>query len=87
MASLTEDEYNQLDITTLKAVNKPDQRLVTIEVFHQLHCLVSGNRLPAFSEYMDTNSVHRTIFDDEFMRNLANISKSNRIGRGKRTYV
>jgi hypothetical protein len=40
MYSLTEDEYQQLDITTTKVGHKPDQRLVTIEVFHQLHCLV-----------------------------------------------
>jgi hypothetical protein len=46
MYSLTEDEYNQLDITTIQAVNAPEQRLVTIEVFHQLHCLVSGSSSP-----------------------------------------
>jgi hypothetical protein len=42
MYSLFEDEYAQMAINTTKVVHKPEQRLVTIEVFHQLHCLVSS---------------------------------------------
>ena len=41
MYSLTKEEYEQLSLETTSVPGKPDQYLVTIEVFHQLHCLVS----------------------------------------------
>lgn len=40
MYSLTPSEYKELDLDTAQVFDHPDQYLVTIEVFHQLHCLV-----------------------------------------------
>lgn len=39
--SLTAEEYEGLPIETVQVVGKQDQYIVTIEMFHQLHCLVS----------------------------------------------
>ena len=44
MYVLTEDEYHQMDLETAELVDKPGQYLVTIEMFHQLHCLVGLSR-------------------------------------------
>jgi Mycotoxin biosynthesis protein UstYa len=41
MYSLTREEYEQLPLETAQVVGKDDQYLVTIEMFHQIHCLVS----------------------------------------------
>jgi hypothetical protein len=38
---ITKEEYGQLRVKTATLVDDPDHYLVTIEVFHQLHCLVS----------------------------------------------
>lgn len=43
MYSLTHDEYDQLPITTTEIIGRKDEYLVTIEVFHQIHCLVRGH--------------------------------------------
>jgi hypothetical protein len=40
MYSLNQDEYDKLPLETAQIVGTDDQYLVTIEVFHQLHCLV-----------------------------------------------
>ncbi|CZR55584.1 uncharacterized protein PAC_05472 [Phialocephala subalpina] len=39
MYSLTPSEYKELDLDTAQVIKHPGQYLVTIEVFHQLHCL------------------------------------------------
>jgi hypothetical protein len=44
MYSLTREEYEQLPLETAQVVGKDDQYLVTIEMFHQIHCLVSLRR-------------------------------------------
>lgn len=41
MYSLKREEYEQLPLHTAQVVGQPDQYLVRIEMFHQLHCLVS----------------------------------------------
>ena len=65
MASLTEDEYNSMDINTTYAVNDHSQRLVTIEVFHQLHCLVSALVFSIFSDidHEMQNYLRRRIYE------------------------
>jgi len=40
-AVITKEEYRQLRVKTAALVDDPDHYIVTIEVFHQLHCLVS----------------------------------------------
>lgn len=57
MYSLTQEEYDQLPLETTIVPGKPDEYLVTIEVFHQLHCLnylrrrVYGGGPPQESEH------------------------------------
>lgn len=41
MYSLTKEEYEKMSLETTIVPGKPDEYLITIEVFHQLHCLVS----------------------------------------------
>ncbi|KAK0716042.1 hypothetical protein B0H67DRAFT_489190, partial [Lasiosphaeris hirsuta] len=45
MYSLTKEENNQLGIETSIVPGRKDEYLVTLEVFHQLHCLVYRLRL------------------------------------------
>jgi hypothetical protein len=40
MYSLTKQEYDQLPLETVEVPDKPNEYLITIEMFHQLHCLV-----------------------------------------------
>ncbi len=40
MYSLTKEEYGQLGLETSTVPGQEDEYLVTLEVFHQLHCLV-----------------------------------------------
>lgn len=40
MVVLTREEYEQLDVETTTLVGDEEHYLVTLEVFHQLHCLV-----------------------------------------------
>jgi len=47
MYSLTKDEYEQLGIETSVVPAQKDEYLITLEVFHQLHCLVGEP--PSFS--------------------------------------
>jgi hypothetical protein len=39
--SLTAEEYNAQELETAQLVRDKNQYIVTIEMFHQLHCLVS----------------------------------------------
>ncbi|KAL1981350.1 hypothetical protein VTN96DRAFT_2741 [Rasamsonia emersonii] len=39
MVVITKEEYEQLDVETTTLVGDEDHYLVTLEVFHQLHCL------------------------------------------------
>jgi len=40
MYSLTKQEYEQLNLETAVVPDHEDERIITLEVFHQLHCLV-----------------------------------------------
>lgn len=40
MYSLTKEEYDQLKLQTSHVPGQENEYLITIEVFHQLHCLV-----------------------------------------------
>lgn len=40
MVVITKEEHQQLNVETTHLVGDDDNYLVTIEVFHQLHCLV-----------------------------------------------
>lgn len=40
MYSLTKEEYDQLDLETSVVPGQEDEYIITLEVFHQLHCLV-----------------------------------------------
>lgn len=45
MVVITKEEYEQLDVETTTLVGDEDHYLVTLEVFHQLHCLVRTHSL------------------------------------------
>ncbi|KAH8810660.1 hypothetical protein F5884DRAFT_897231 [Xylogone sp. PMI_703] len=57
MYSLTKEEYDQLPLETTEVPGQPGQYLVTIEVFHQLHCL-NYIRKAAYGVYQDIESRH-----------------------------
>lgn len=43
MYSLTQEEYDQLELQTSHVPGQEDEYIITLEVFHQLHCLVSSS--------------------------------------------
>lgn len=38
---MTDEEYSLWGGATAQVIDKPDQHIVVIEMFHQLHCVVS----------------------------------------------
>jgi hypothetical protein len=57
MYVLNQDEYNQLSYNTAELVDRQGEYLITLEVFHQLHCL-DYLRLAAYSVHMGEHSHH-----------------------------
>jgi len=53
-SKITTSEAEKLDTKTLKVPNQPDQFLIQLDVFHQLHCLNSVRQalwIPAVDRY------------------------------------